>query len=194
MAEEEVLGDDDAVQEEEGQDDGGGGGFMDFTGGLLSSFVIKVLLGAIGLVAVILLVVGVTYYTANSFLMGTQPSEQQVTQEQPGAIQREPYKTFDLENDFIITKTDPRTGRTRTLKLHLVLAYTQDNAGVQRELKNRRVQIRDLIYGVLGSMPVEELGYDDKQSVQDRLVSEINKILTSGNRIEDVYFSDFVFQ
>jgi flagellar basal body-associated protein FliL len=193
MAEEEVLGDEDAVQEEEDQEEGGGG-FMDFTGGLLSSFVIKVLLGAIGLVAVIILVVFVTYWTANSFLMGTQPSEQKVTQEKPGAIQREPYKTFDLKNDFIITKTDPRTGRTKTLKLHLVLAFTQDNAAVKSELKNRKAQIRDLIYGVLGSMPVDELGYDDKQSIQDRLVSEINKILTSGNRIEDVYFSSFVFQ
>lgn len=193
MSEEEVLGEDEAVQEED-QDEDGGGGLLSFTGGLLNSFVIKVLLGAIGLVAVVLMVIGITYWTSNTLLMGSQPDRQgEVSQEQPGQLQQNPYQTFSFEEDFVVTKTDPR-GRTRTLKLKIVLAFNQENASVKSELKQRQAQIRDLIYGVLGNMQVEELGYSNKQEVQDRLVSEINKILTSGNRVQDVYFSNYVFQ
>lgn len=194
MAEEEVLGDEDAAQEE-GEDEAAGGGLMDFTGGLMSSFVMKILLGSIGLVAVILLVIGITYWTTNTVLMGSQADEEgQVSQEQPGTLETDPYNTFNLEQDFIITKSDPRTGRTRTLKIKVVLAFNQENVGVKSELKKRSAQIRDLIYGVLGRKPVEELGYDKKQKLQDKIVSEVNKILTSGNRIQDVYFSNYVFQ
>lgn len=195
MAEEEVLGEEDAVQDEvQEEDEGGGGGLLDLTGGLLSSFVVKVLLGAIGLVAVVLMVIGITYWTSNTLLMGTQPDQGgEVSQEQPGALQQNPFQTYTLEEDFVLTKTDPR-GRTRTLKLKIVLAFNQENASVQSELEKRRAQIRDLIYGELGSMQVEDLGYANKQQLQDRLVSEINKILTSGNRIQDIYFSNYVFQ
>lgn len=195
MAEEEVLGEEDAVQDEtQDEDEGGGAGLLDFTGGLLSSFVVKVLLGAIGLVAVVLMVIGITYWTSNTLLMGTQPDQEgEVSQEQPGSLQQNPFQTYELEEDFVLTKTDPR-GRTRTLKLKIVLAYNQENASVQGELEKRRAQIRDLIYGELGSMQVEDLGYANKQQLQDRLVSEINKILTSGNRIQDIYFSNYVFQ
>lgn len=194
MAEEEVLGEDDAVQEEGQDEDDGGAGLLDFTGGLLSSFVVKILLGAIGLVAVVLMVIGITYWTSNTLLMGSQPDQQgEVSQEQPGTLQQNPYQTYTLEEDFVITKTDPR-GRTRTLKLKIVLAFNQENAAVKGELEKRRPQIRDLIYGELGAMQVEDLGYANKQALQDRLVSEINKILTSGNRIQDIYFSNYVFQ
>lgn len=197
MAEEEVLGDEEGAQQEPGEDDdgGAGGGLMDFAGGLFSSFVIKMLLGAIGLVAVVLLVIGITYWTSSQIMTGSQADKKgEVSKEQPGALAQEPYEYFDLENDFIITKEDPRTGRTRTLKIHLVLAFNQENSAVKNELKQRKAQIRDLIYGVLGTMKVEDLGYGNKQSMQDKLVSEINKILTGGNRIQDVYFSNYVFQ
>jgi flagellar basal body-associated protein FliL len=194
MAEEEVLGEEEPMEEEGEEEEGEGGGVMDFAGGMFSSFVVKVLLGAIGLVAVVLMVVFITYWTSNTLLMGSQPDQEgQVSQEQPGTLQQSPMQTYALENDFIITKQDPR-GRTRTLKLKIVLAFNSENAGVQGELKKREPQIRDLIYGELGSMRVEKMGYENKQEIQDRLVSEINKILTSGNRIQDVYFSDYVFQ
>lgn len=193
MAEEEVLGEDEPMEEEadEEEDDGG---MMDLAGGIFSSFVVKILLGAIGLVAVVLMVVFITYWTSNTLLMGSQPDQEgEVSQEQPGTLQQNPMETYELEGDFIITKQDPR-GRSRTLKLTIVLAYNQENASVSTELDKRAPQIRDLIYGELGSLQVEEMGYDNKQQIQDRLVSEINKILTSGNRIQDVYFSDYVFQ
>jgi flagellar basal body-associated protein FliL len=193
MAEEEVLGEEEPMEEEEEEKEEGGG-LMDFAGGMFSSFVIKILLGAIGLVAVVLMVVFITYWTSNTLLMGSQPDQEgEVSQEQPGTLQQSPMQTFKLEEDFIITKTDPR-GRSRTLKLKIVLAFNQKNTGVSRELEKRTPQIRDLIYGQLGSMQVEEMGYENKQKIQDNLVSEINKILTSGNRIQDVYFSDYVFQ
>lgn len=195
MAEEEVLGDEEEMQEAE-EDEGvaAGGGLMD-VGGLMDSFIVKILMGAIALIAVVLLVVFVTYWTTNTLWMGTKPNNQsEVTEQQPGALSHNPYQTFSFENDFIITKQDPRTGRTRTLKLQIVLAFNSENAGVQSELKKRTAQIRDLIYGVLGGLPVEKLGYENKQQLQDKLVSEINKKLTGGNRIQDVYFSDYVFQ
>lgn len=194
MAEEEVLGEEEEIQEAE-DEEAAGGGLMDFTGGLMDSFIVKVLMGAIALVAVVLLVIFVTYWTTNTLWMGTQPSDQgEVSEQQPGALQHNPYQTFSFENDFIITKQDPRTGRTRTLKLSIVLAFNSENAGAQSELQKRKAQIRDLVYGVLGGMNVEELGYENKQAIQDKLVSEINKKLTGGNRIQDVYFSDYVFQ
>jgi flagellar basal body-associated protein FliL len=193
MAEEEVLGEDEEMEDE--GDESGGGGLMDFTGGLMDSFLVKILLGAIALVAVVLLVIFITYWTTNTLWMGTQPDQKgQVSEEQPGALQHNPYQTFGFENDFIITKRDPRTGRTRTLKLKIVLAFNSENAGVKNELKKRQPQIRDLIYGVIGGMNVEQLGYEHKQTIQDKLVSEINKKLTGGNRIQDVYFSNYVFQ
>ncbi|MFB6344708.1 MAG: flagellar basal body-associated protein FliL [bacterium] len=194
MAEEEVLGEEEELQEEEGEEQEGGG-MLDFTGGLMDSFVVKILMGAIALVAVVLLVVFVTYWTTNTLWMGTQPGkEQEVAEEQPGALQHNPYQTYSFENDFIITKQDPRTGRTRTLKVAIVLAFNDENAAVKGELKKRKAQIRDLIYGLLGQMNIEQLGYSNKQKIQDKLVSEINKKLTSGNRIQDIYFSNYVFQ
>lgn len=194
MAEEEVLGEEEPMEEEGEEEEGEGGGMMDFAGGIFSSFVVKVLLGAIGLVAVVLMVVFITYWTSNTLLMGSQPDQEgEVSQKQPGNLQQNPMQTYELEGDFIITKQDPR-GRSRTLKLKIVLAFNSENSGVQGELKKREPQIRDLIYGELGSLRVEEMGYENKQEIQDRLVSEINKILTSGNRIQDVYFADYVFQ
>ncbi len=194
MAEEEVLGEEEPMEGEAGEEEDGGGGIMDFASGMFSSFLVKILLGAIGLVAVALMVVLITYYTSSTLLMGTQPDQEgEVSQEQPGSLQQNPMQTYELEGEFIITKQDPR-GRNRTLKLTIILAFNQENAAVKNELKKRTPQIRDLIYGKLGSLRVEEMGYDKKQQIQDMLVSEINKILTSGNRIQDIYFSDYVFQ
>lgn len=192
MAEEEILGEEEATQDS-GEDEGGG--MFDFAGGLLDSLVVRILLGAIVLVLMVLISIGISIWAVERYLQGTEAKpEGQVKAQQRAGQQQAPLKAIDLEEDFIITKQDPRTGRTRTFKVHIQLAYNQDNAGVKSEIQARIPQIRDLIYGVIGNKNAEQLGYEHKRELQDDLLSEINKLLTSGNRIQAVYFTNMVYQ
>lgn len=194
MAEEEILGEEEATREG-GEDTESGGGLFDFSGGMFDSLLVRILLGAIVLVLVVLMSIGVSIWAVEEYMKGNSANEAgEVKAQQRSGRQQSPLRTFDLENDFIITKKDPRTGRTRTLKLHIKLAYNKANAGVKSELSARKDQIRDMVYGVLGSRNVEQLNYKNKQDLQDELVSEINKLLTSGNRIQQVYFTNYVYQ
>lgn len=199
MPEEEVLGEDDATQEQEpGGDDGDegdeGGGLMSFAGGLNSTMV-RILLGAIGVVALVFITIGVSYWTMQTWFLSSESQQnQQQQQESAPGTSEEPFQQFALEDDFIITKQMPGSGRTRTLKVSVVLAFNQENAPVKQELEDRRAQIRDQIFQILGSRNAEELGYDNMQSLKDELVNEINKMLTSQNRIQAVYFDNYVYQ
>lgn len=202
MPEEEVLGEEDATQEQEGeeaggdeeQEGGGAGGLMSMAGGL-NSTVVRIILGAIGIVALVFITIGVSYWTMKTWFLSSEPQQNQQEQQQqaPGASE-DPYQEFALENDFIITKQMPGSGRTRTLKVSIVLAFNQENASVKTELEKRKSQIRDRIFQILGRKNAEELGYGNMQSLKDELVNEINKMLTGGNRIQAVFFNNYVYQ
>jgi flagellar basal body-associated protein FliL len=198
MPEEEVLGEDDATQEQDADDgtdeeDEGGGGLLSFAGGLNSTMV-RIILGAIGVVALVFITIGVSYWTMQTWFLNSQPEQGNQQQQQDMGTAQEPYQQFALEDDFIITKQMPGTGRPRTLKVSVVLAFNQENAPVQQELDQRRAQIRDRIFQILGQKNAEELGYENMQGLKDELVNEINKMLTSQYRIQAVYFNNYVYQ
>lgn len=195
MAEEEVLGEENATEElddESGDEAEGGGGLLGFVGGMNSS-IIRILLGAIGVVILIFITVGVSYWTMQTWFLSSEPEQNQSQQKTPG-VAEEPYQEFVLENDFIITKQMPGSGRTRTLKVNIVIAFNSENSGVTTELKQRKSQIRSRIFEILGNKNAEELGYDNMQDLRDELTNEINKMLTRGNRISTVYFNNYVYQ
>lgn len=193
MAEEEVLGEDDATQEGDADDSGDDdGGILSFVGGM-NSTMIRILLGAIGVVALIFITIGVSYWTMQTWFLNSQPEQQQNQQQTPGATE-EPYQQFEMENDFIITKEVPGSNRTRTLKLDLVVAFNEENAPVSNELEQRKSQIRSRIFEILGNKNAEQLGYNNMQDLRDELTNEINKMLTTGYRISTVYFNNYVYQ
>jgi len=195
MAEEEVLGEDDATQDGEAEDsegEGDGGGLLGFVGGM-NSTMIRILMGAIGVVALIFITVGVSYWTMQTWFLNSEPEQEQNQQQTPG-VNEEPYQQFEMENDFIITKEVPGSNRTRTLKIDLVIAFNQENASVSNELEQRKSQIRSRIFQILGNKNAEQLGYDNMQDLRDELTNEINKMLTTGYRISTVYFNNYVYQ
>lgn len=198
--EEEVLGEEEATAEEEESGGGGGGGLgdlLDFSGGVMDSMVVKLLVGSIVLVAIILVVIGITNWTLQNIMEPTKPgsSEEEVSASESSGDQSDPLKTLNLENDFIITKQQPRSGRMHTVKVHIQLAFGSDGASeISGELQKRLPQIRDRIYGILGSKEIEELSYRNKQKLQDELRVEINKLLMTSYRVQDIYFTDFVIQ
>ncbi|MFB6354931.1 MAG: flagellar basal body-associated protein FliL [bacterium] len=197
MPEEEVLGEEDAVQEEvddtgDDEGEGGMGGLFSLEGGLNSTLV-QILLGTIGVVALVFIVIGAVWWTNSVMVSNTKPEEEKSVEKKRTAGQ-EPLKYFPLKNDFVITKQTP-SGRTRTLKASIYLAFPADQAStVKSELKARKPQIRDLITGILGSKNVEELRYDNRQQLKDEIVNEVNKILTRGGRVQKVFFNEYVFQ
>ncbi len=198
MAEEEVLGEEEATatEEEESSSDGGGGLF-DFSGGLMDSLAVKLLAGAIVLIAIILIVIGITNYVMEAWMVSSQPGkESEVSTSGPERRTRDPYATFEMENDFIVSKENPRTSRKKTLKLHIFLAFNPESGAseLKTELAARKPQIRDQIYSILGSKSYERLSYEYQQELKDEIVSEVNKLLRTDYRVQEVFFSEFVVQ
>ncbi len=194
--EEEVLSEEEATAEEE-EGGGGLGDLLDFSGGLMDSLVIKILIGAIVLVAIVLIVVGITNWTLKNIMKPTKPGseDKKVSASEASGGPSEPLQTMNLTKDFIITKQNPRSGRMHTVKIHIYLAFGSEGAGdLRSELKARKPEIRDRIFGILGSKEIEKLTYRNKQNLQDELRAELNKLLSTNYRIQDVYFTDFVIQ
>ena len=198
MPEEEILGEEEATAaDEEEESAGGGGGLLDLGGMGMDSMAVKILLGAIVIVAIIVVVIFITNYVLEAWMVGTQPrDDSDVSETTPDRRTRDPYATMELAQDFIISKENPRTGRTRTMKVRIFLAFNPGRGvgALRSELDARMPQIRDRIYGILGRKSYEELDYAYKQELQDEIVSEINRLLTTDYRIQEVFFSEFVIQ
>ncbi|MGM0380896.1 MAG: flagellar basal body-associated FliL family protein [bacterium] len=199
MPEEEVLGEEEATAEETGEqeaDGGGAGGLLDFSDGLMDSLAVKLLTGAIVLVAIVLIVIGVSHYMMESMLTGTSPQQEsggEVESEEPGGG-REPMNTMKLENDFMISKENPRTNRMRTLKITIHLGFREGAGALTSELEERMPQIRDRIYSILGNKSFEELNYENMSSLKDEIRTEINTLLVSEYRVQEVFFSELMIQ
>ncbi len=194
--EEEILGQD----ADNGRDSskgvlGGLGGLFDFSGNLMDSFLPKLLIAAIGIVAIILIVIFITDWTLGNIMLGTDPAmdlqedEARVDDRASG-----PLRTLALEQ-FIITREDPRTGRRRTYQIEMHLAFNPEaDRELRPELENRMPQIRDRIYTILGRKEVDELEYRNHQALKDDLEVELNRLLQTSYRIQDIYFTDYVIQ
>ncbi len=199
MPEEEVLGEEEATTEEETTDESGGGGIgglLDFSGGMMDSLVVKILTGAIVLVAIVLIVIGVSHYMMEALLVGTTPGPDNgdVETAEPAAG-REPMATMELEGDFIISKENPRTNRMRTMQITIHLGFRRAGASALRsELQDRMPQVRDRIYSILGAKSYEELGYENLPELKDEIRTEINTLLVSEYRVQEVFFSDLMIQ
>ena len=198
--EEEVLGEEEATTtEDEGGGGGGGfdlGGLFDFSGGLLDSFVIKILVGAIAVVAVVLIVVFVTNWTLENIMMGTDPEAEAAEEEdvERDDVAAGPLETMALD-EFILTRRDPRSGRINTFQIEMYLAFNPEGErALREELGQRRAQIRDKIYSILGARDVEELDYAYQDQIKDDLIVELNRLLQTRHRIQDIYFTEYVIQ
>ncbi len=198
MAEEEVLGEEEATAEEESTEESEGGGLgslLDFGGGMMDSMVVKLLTGAIVLVAIVLIVIGVSHYMMEALLVGTTPGREdpEVDTAQPTAG-REPMETMELEGDFMVAKENPRTNRMRTIKITIHLGFRDGASALRAELQSRMPQIRDRIYSILGSKSYEELDYENLPDLKDDIRTEINTLLVSEYRVQEVFFSDLMIQ
>ncbi|GEM_PF-5036106 len=196
--EEEVLGEEEATATEDEDSGGGGGlsGLFDFSGGLLDSFVIKILVGAIAVVAVVLIVVFVTNWTLENIMMGTDPeaTAAEADEDIDDEVAAGPLETMALD-EFILTRRDPRSGRMHTFQIEMYLAFNPEGErALREELDKRRAQVRDRIYSVLGAREVEELDYAYQDQIKDDLIVELNRILQTRHRIQEIYFTQFVIQ
>ena len=95
-----------------------------------------------------------------------------------------------LDDEFVVNVAG--TGCTRYLRVKI--AFEVEDEGTQNEIKDRMVQIRDMIITTLGTKKLEQL---DNVVARDELKREIlnkmNDLLKNGN-VLNVYFTDFVVQ
>lgn len=161
---------------------------MDMAGGLMDSFIVKILIASIIGVAVLLAVVGASYWTYTQMIQGTQVEEED---DELGQT-TEPLQTHQLGNEFIITKRGD--DGSLTIRASITFAYDSQNQQVVQELKNRSDQIRSRIFRVLGEKSAEELQYRNLENLEEEIRSEVNELLTSGFRIQAVYMRDYVVQ
>ncbi len=193
--EEEILGAEDNGDRRKSGVLGGMSSLFDLSGNLFNSFVVKILIAAIVIVAIVLIAFFVTNWTLENIMRGTDPTLDR--QEDEGRVDDRaagPLRTLELEQ-FIITRQDPRTGRRHTFQLRMHLAYNPEaERELRPELENRMPQIRDRIYSILGRKEIDELDYRNQQALKDDLEVELNRLLQTSYRIQDIYFTEFVIQ
>jgi flagellar FliL protein len=108
------------------------------------------------------------------------------------------YSTFPLET-LQLNLNDPTGSITVFIKVTIALAYEGDSGDkeekkqspFQKELEDRKFQIKDKIIQLIESKSYDEINSPDKQrALKKEIMSQINSILMNGI-IRDVYFSEF---
>lgn len=91
---------------------------------------------------------------------------------------------------FLVNLDEP--GSNRYLKA--VIQLEVDTPEAEAEVKNRAVQLRDLVITYLSSLTYSQTqGVVNKDIIRTTLIKQINKTMASG-KISKLYFTEFVIQ
>jgi len=151
---------------------------------------------AVGIVLVAILTFAVLLLSMSS--IGSKQSDtvrpRQAQQSEAPGVVSEPYDFWQFRSEIVVTVGTADDGEPVTVHLRPVLAYNQENSAVRAELERRRMQLKNVIVNALASLPVKTVRDQKYQLLQDLLTSEVNNVLTSGNRIQAVYFGSIYIE
>lgn len=142
----------------------------------------KILTIAIGLIAIILISFGVSFWVSSHV-------NKDKIREIGGKIMippPPPYETVDFGEFTMNIKGDDE--EPHFIRVHIILAYGERELTLAAELSKRRPQVNDLINMVLSRKNKTELDSPEgKRNLKIEIKEEINQRLQAG-KIKDVYF------
>jgi len=146
--------------------------------------ILTILLGAMAVALVVLLALAsMTFMKLGAM---AQPKEAKVIEQKP-----EPGKIDDL-GTFIVNLADEEA--SRYVRAQIQLEYSQGNLDLDKEIKARDAQFKDLINTLLNDRKAAELSTSEgKERFRRELQLHINEILKYG-AINNVYLTTFAIQ
>ena len=136
-------------------------------------------------VASILLLSAVAVGTVMLLMQSKTTEEPEIVLHKP-----EPARIFDL-GEFIVNLADPEG---RYVKVTITMAYPKENLELEKEIKERRAQFKDMVINVLSDRLSEEISDSQgKARLKEELMDMMNNVLREGAVVQ-VYFTDFAIQ
>ena len=136
-------------------------------------------------VAIILILAAVGIGTVMLLMQTHTTEEPEVT-----LIKPEPARIFDL-GEFIVNLAD---AESRYIKVTITLAYPRENLELEKEIKDRRAQFKDMVINVLADRQSEEINDSQgKARLKEELMDMMNNVLREGAVVQ-LYFTDFAIQ
>jgi len=143
---------------------------------LLLGVSLLTLLGLIGLSVVVLTKTG----------SAAKPEEAKVIEQKP-----EPGKNYDL-GQFIVNLADEEA--SRYVRCQVVLEYSKVNIDLDKEIKEREAQFKDLVNTLLNDRKAAELSTSEgKERFRRELQLKINESLKFGT-VTNVFLTTFAIQ
>lgn len=155
------------------------------TAGSRSKLVTMLIYAAIGIVAIILMVL-ISYFIAKKVKNDSYKEDQAIVIAPPPR----PLVTFPFKNEFRVNTADQDEAHFIQLKLNL--GYKGKNNRLENELISRQAQMQHIINMILSGKKKEDVNTTlQKLNLADEIKSQINMILNNG-KIEEVFFIELV--
>jgi flagellar basal body-associated protein FliL len=141
-------------------------------------------------VLIALLVVGISV-TVTWFV--TRLSQRQAPRPSgPGVLENTPpYNTFVLYTDMQLKTADTDTDHMVTMDV--VLAFEAEKLELPTELGARKYQFQSLAYDFFSSRKFQELSdLQQRKRLLQELLTRMNQLLTSPEKLKDIYLPKFV--
>ncbi len=101
----------------------------------------------------------------------------------------EPLTIFPMD-EFKVNTAD--VDEPHFIRLKLSLGYNMENKKLQTELAQRKVEMRDIILGILNAKEKDDIDSNiEKERLKEEILKAINNVLRDGE-IEAVYYDEFV--
>ena len=150
------------------------------------SNLVTILLWVAGGLALILLMVLISYFMAKKVKSEAYKEEQNIVI----APAPPPLATYKFQKEFRVNTAD--VDEAHFIQLALAFGYDAENKLLESELIQRRVQMKHIINIILGGKKKEDLSTTlQKLNLAEEIKSQINIILSEG-KIEEVYFEELV--
>ncbi len=148
---------------------------------------VKKLLNMVILLAVAMLLILTFVAVAATMLLMSQKTTEapEVTLIKPA-----PAKHSEL-GEFIVNLADPES---RYVKVAITIAYPRENLELEREIKDRKAQFKDMVINILADRQSEEINDSQgKARLKEELMDMMNNVLREG-AIVQLFFTDFAIQ
>jgi flagellar FliL protein len=137
-------------------------------------------------VAIILILTFVAIASVMLLMSAKTTEEVEVT-----LIKPEPAKHYEL-GEFIVNLADEGDGRY--IKVAITMAYPRQNLELEKEIKDRKAQFKDMVINILADRQSAEINDSQgKARLKEELMDMMNNVLREG-AIVQLFFTDFAIQ
>lgn len=141
-------------------------------------------------VPVIILQTGLAYFLISKFVKTPRSTVETQNQDDSTESLPDSFGKMHVIADVIINPA----GTAGSRFLNATVALECGSSGVEAELLEKDVQIRDALISILVSKTIQELdGPDDKEKLRQEILDKCNSLLRKG-KIRRVFFTNFVMQ